>query len=40
MALLMRAGAVKFDKAGSDVLRIPLADYMAEIDALYGVDAV
>ena len=40
MALLMRAGAVKFDKAGSDVLQMPLADYMAEIDALYGVDAV
>jgi len=40
MALLMKAGAVTFDQAGTEVLQMSLADYMAEIDALYGVEAV
>ena len=40
MALLMKAAAVTFDQAGTEVLQMSLADYMAEIDALYGVEAV
>ena len=40
MALLMKAGVVRFDQASGDVLRMSLDDYMGEIDALYGVEAV
>ena len=40
MALLMSAGAVTFDRAGSAVLRLSPAAYLAEIDSLYGVEAI
>ena len=40
MALLARAGVVSFDDDGQRVLELSTREYLADIDRLYGVDAV
>lgn len=40
MSLLAEADALRFDPEGSAVVGLSSADYLREIDALYGVDAV
>jgi len=40
MSLLAEAGALSFDPEGAAVVGLSSADYLREIDTLYGVDAV